>query len=574
MGEPTTTNDRKQAWVSVWVTVILSAGLAVAIGVGVWRTLGREDTEAYESPLILCVARQLVRGPWGLYGPYGRQNLLVLIHAPVYYRLAALLAWPLTIAGFDVVSAARLAGRSLSVLGLAVTAWSAYRIARLDGAPARAGWWAACLIAIAPVVGVIPFTVRPDMLGIGLQTTGIMLVLTALQSRRPSRRAIAGAYAAFGVAMCVKQHLVGGPVVSTILLLWAWRRGLVSFGRIGLGLLIAVTIVAVIYVTEELVTGGHMSQAVFMAATETARVRPADWGRAVIVVFNIIGESSFLIVLMTAAVLAQVVQKPGGAVRAALAPIGTALIGLVVVLAFVAKFYVSIFSIAAALMTVSICLFLFIPACTILERRTLFADRLDVTLCLFGAAELIIVVLLCQASTGAWVNYGIQAIVFAAILTARTLSRACELARLRRIVLPIALVSLAALAAVLQDAYASLVRVRNERRLVTSVVQAIGRPSSELYFDGWPGRNRVYGNVEMVYDDWLYPVFESMHLAEPRSSWLVSALTRGSIRVVITSSDGLLIDGLDKPLPAIGYTPRFRYPPFIICERAGAAMPE
>ncbi len=176
--------------------------------------MGREDTEVFESPLILSVARQLLYGPWGLYGPYDRHNHLVLIHAPLYYRLAALLAWLLKSAGLDVISAARLAGRSLSLVGLGLTAWSAYRIARLDGAPARAGWWAACLIASVPVVGLIPFTVRPDMLGVGLQTTGVMLVLAALRSERASGRAIAGAYAAFGLAICVKQHFVGGPVWS------------------------------------------------------------------------------------------------------------------------------------------------------------------------------------------------------------------------------------------------------------------------------------------------------------------------------------------------------------------------
>ena len=52
-------------------------------------------------------------------------------------------------------------------------------------------------------------------------------------------------------------------------------------------------------------------------------------------------------------------------------------------------------------------------------------------LCLFAAAEIAIVVSLCLASTGAWVNYAIQGIVFAAILTGRSLSRACDAARFR-----------------------------------------------------------------------------------------------------------------------------------------------
>ena len=57
--------------------------------------LHQEDIEALESPLLLSVARQLESGPRGLYGPYGGRYPLVLIHAPLYYRLAALVGWPL-----------------------------------------------------------------------------------------------------------------------------------------------------------------------------------------------------------------------------------------------------------------------------------------------------------------------------------------------------------------------------------------------------------------------------------------------------------------------------------------------
>ena len=70
-----------------------------------------------ESPLMLSVARQLVVGPWELYGPFGGSNPLVLIHAPLYYRAAALLAWPMARAGLHPVDAARLAGRLISALG-------------------------------------------------------------------------------------------------------------------------------------------------------------------------------------------------------------------------------------------------------------------------------------------------------------------------------------------------------------------------------------------------------------------------------------------------------------------------
>ena len=135
MREGLASKDRAGRWVSAWITGVLSISAVIATGFGIFLGLGNGDTEVVESPLMMSVARQLVRGPWELYGPFGRQNPLVLIHAPLYYRLAALLAWPLTIMGLDPISAAKLAGRSISFIGLLVTASSAYAIATLDRAP-------------------------------------------------------------------------------------------------------------------------------------------------------------------------------------------------------------------------------------------------------------------------------------------------------------------------------------------------------------------------------------------------------------------------------------------------------
>ena len=85
--------------------------------------------------MILSIARQLVAGPGELYGPFGGRNPLVLIHAPLYYRLAALSAWPIAQTGIHPVIAARLAGRGLSALGLLSTLATAYRLARSGGMP-------------------------------------------------------------------------------------------------------------------------------------------------------------------------------------------------------------------------------------------------------------------------------------------------------------------------------------------------------------------------------------------------------------------------------------------------------
>ena len=96
---------------STWLTVIFSLAAVVAVGFGAYLACGREDTEVLESPLMFSVGRQLVYGPWGLYGPFGAQNPLVLIHAPFYYHLAALLAWPIYLAGVDPVWAALAVGQ-------------------------------------------------------------------------------------------------------------------------------------------------------------------------------------------------------------------------------------------------------------------------------------------------------------------------------------------------------------------------------------------------------------------------------------------------------------------------------
>ena len=74
-------------------------------------------------------------------------------------------------------------------------------------------------------------------------------------------------------------------------------------------------------------------------------------------------------------------------------------------------------------LAVFFCLFIVIPACTFAERREVAGGRLDAAVAFFGVAELAIILPLCRASTGAWLNYAIPGLVFAAILTARILSR-------------------------------------------------------------------------------------------------------------------------------------------------------
>jgi Dolichyl-phosphate-mannose-protein mannosyltransferase len=572
MQQATTSIERMRTFVCRWVTAMLSIAGAAAIAFGIWAGLGPADTEPLESPLMLSIARQLDLGPWGLYGPYGGQYPLVLIHAPLYYHLAAILAGRLHAAGLDAITAARLAGRALSFLGLLLAGWSAFRIARLDGAPARAGWWAVCLFASAPVVGAIPFTVRPDMIGVGLQTTGVWLVLRALQSGRPGAVAVAGGFAAFGLAICVKQHLVGGLVVATLLLLWAAWRGRAPRRLVFVAGLTAASVLAAVYVVEELGTGGRMSQAIFVAAAATARVHPTDWVRGAIVLANIGGGSSGLIALFALAGLSQVALR-GGKGRAAVAIVGTLIAASVFFLPVAHHFRPGIVTGLSMSAAPFVCLILVIPACVLLERRTLFGTTLDGASCLLGTAEIAIVVPLCLASTGAWVNYGIQGIVFAAILTGRSLARACAEARLRTSLIALAVAALALVCFEFRDAYSTYARKRFERLKSELLLSNLTEPTSDLYFVADPGRNRLYGRTDLVFDHWLYPVFESVHGAEPRASWLRRALTDGSVRFVITTSKAPWIDGIAQPLTSLGYAARFEIGSLYVWEQVRAGRP-
>src|SRR5262249_19898256 len=200
MNESHSTDRRVGHWVSAWVTVGLAVSAAMTQGFWLVRAFGAEDNEALESPLMLSVARQLLAGPGGLYGPFGGSNPLVLIHAPLYYRTAALLAWPLAAAGVDPITPSPVSRRSISAMGLLVPRGAACGLARLGGAPRRSGWWAVLLIAAAPVLAGQPVAVRPDMAGVALQTVGVLLALEALHGKGSPGPRLLLAYAAFGLA--------------------------------------------------------------------------------------------------------------------------------------------------------------------------------------------------------------------------------------------------------------------------------------------------------------------------------------------------------------------------------------
>jgi len=560
VSKPPATERRVHFWASDWITAVLAVGAGV-LGFWVSMALRQEDTEALESPLVMAVARQLVAGPWGLYGPYGKQNPLVLIHAPLYYHLAALAAWPLARAGLDPLSASLVAGRSLSVLGLLATLAAAYRLARLDGAPRRVGWWAILLFAATPIHGGVAIEVRPDMLGVAFQTTGVLLVLSALRTERHRQATILAAFASFGLAIAIKQLFVVTPAISTFLLLAAWRRGKLASEPIGRALLLALSIVLVVYGTDELATGGRMSQSLFSAASNVSRVHLGDWSYAWRIGVAVIWKCTGWIAILVAAGVAMIAREAGWG-RNLLAALGTGLIGLIVAMAvlqfFVLQTSISTLIVYGLLATIVLVL----PVCILLEGRPFLGEQLDRSLWIYWVGEMMLMSILCRMSTGAWYNYSIQAVVFGSVLTARALSRALAGATTSRSLLAVMIATLAVPAFALTDAKQIALKRNADRTAVARILDKLKRPSQEFFFVDRPGDNRVHGRRDLVYDNWLYPVFESIGLAEPRSIWLRHALEAGPVRVVVMPSAGDRIEGIDQSLAELGYVQRGGFAPF------------
>ena len=297
-------------------------------------------------------------------------------------------------------------------------------------------------------------------------------------------------FAAFGLAICCKQHLVGGFVVATLLLSGAWWRGRVSLRLLGLAMLSTAVIVAVVYSAVEFATEGRMSAAIFIAAPAGALVHPTDWTRTAIIMTNVTGGSLFLIALVACAGMAQVARE--GGIRRVVAIVGTALVGLWLAMPVVEQLHPSFTTSLTGIVSIFVCLFVVIPACLIFDRHFLFRSSLDVQLFLFAAAELFIVVPLCRASTGAWVNYAIQGTIFVAILTARAMSRAFDDVRPVKALIPLAVVPAVLLGIEIKDEYRTYLARRVDQLEVQICLDYLkDAKASELYFAGSPARTRA-----------------------------------------------------------------------------------
>jgi len=417
-------------------------------------------------------------------------------------------------------------------------------------------------VAATPVFSGLPFEVRPDMLGVGLQTFGVLLLLAALLRERPGESGLHTAFACFGLAACIKQQFVVAPAIGTVLLMAAWAHGRIGLKAIARPILTALAIVGLCYGLDEWGTGRRMSRSVFVAAGSVGRIHPADWYAAGNIFLALMWKCGGIILLAAAALVAMVSARPGMG-RRLIAAAGTGLIAVIAALTvlqlFVVKMWLSVLIVAGLILIMSG----MIPVGVLIERRSMLGGKVDSALWALCAGELALTAILCRMSTGAWYNYAIQAVVFGGVLVARALARSFECAPSARHLLPAALAVLAVPAFAFTDAKEVMSKRQGERVLLARLLDHVKRPRSEVFVVDRPGDNRVHGRLDLVYDPWLYPVFESIGLAEPRSVWLAGALAAGPVHVVVTTSDRPEIDGVPRSLPELGYGPEARVGPFI-----------
>jgi hypothetical protein len=555
----------RTTWLAAWITTSLALGACTLIP---WllMALARDDVEASESTLMLAVARQLTHGPRELYGPYGGSNPLVLIHPPLYYRLAAFCAWPVARGGIDAETAARWAGRTLSLIGWVAMLAGAFVLARIARAPGIAGWWAVLLAAATPVYGGLPVEVRPDMIGIALQTWGVVFVFGALLEEGPrDPRKVLLAFACFALAGCVKQHLVVASGVAVIFLMGARKQKLLSLKTIGGAILIDAIILFFYYGLEEWATAGRMSRSM-LAAKEAAVIHPSNWGNAGDFMLVLCWKCVGLILLLAAASLAAV-RARGGSWRRLLTTAGTALIGLVAALTMVQVFAVTPRISNLIVLGLVVTMVCFAPSCAIALERAWRAGEIDFAVAVYLVCELALSAYLVRQSTGAWYNYSVQGMVFASVLAARALARAVERPLPARAVVALALAVFAVPAFAVTDAKETVARRRVEGVLIRRLFERVDENRDAVFFADRPGLNRVHGRSDLVYDPWLYPVFESMGLAEPRSKWLARKLETGPVRLIVTSMPQTRIDGIPREIPELGYTFRMRLGRWLVWSR-------
>jgi hypothetical protein len=507
--------DSRRRAALVWLIWILVAASAFTyVCHELIKGLALADSGYLETPLVLALAGQLRDGFHTLYGPFTASRPLVLIHAPLYYRLVAVVAWPFVAGGGgDAVWTSLVAGRAISFATTAATLLLAFRICVLDGASRRAGFLAMLLISSSAILGCRWATVRPDSLAMALQTLGVFWVLRAIEKNRLDYPALAPAFLAFALAFCAKQHNVVAAGVSCGLIAWeCWR------GRARVALLLALvatgaSVALGYFLWENWLTDGLSTISVFTLPGGPFRAINYGSPKHLIWVASIIGKMS----------------------------LGLLAVGVV---------------------------------CAWGRWRELRLSSLDTALGVYLAAELLSLVPLCIFNLGAAENYAQQAVVYAGILLARGLAPLLDDGgSMRRLV---ALAGAAALLLGLNLRVIGIYNAFQGRHqaMLQSVLHSPDLAAcapQDRFFAYAPHLNRLYGRCSLAHDEWLYSAYEMVGAADPRENWLKDTLVTGSVRqvVVVTPPEKgpTTLPGVDESLPELGYILARQIGPYYIWNR-------
>ena len=490
---------------SIAAAALVYAGSVLMLG------MRHEDIGRLETPFAFSVAMQVEHGPGLLYGPYERGNHLVIIHAPLYYRLAAIGASFLHRCGVEPVAASFVAGRLLSLGAMILVLAAATSLSGRDGGSPKAALLTILLIAAAPIPGILSVMVRPDALAVALQTWGVVWVLAALlrEAGEPTTRELLLAYTAFALAFCTKQHSLIAPVISSALLAVAVFQRRKRLQPIVLAHLAGLGVVLIDLIGEQLVTGGQMFQSAFVLPGGPFRTILLGSWTHVATTFAIVVKK--LIGYIVLAVCCGVILGPWG------------------------------------------------------------GGRLDRLLLIYTTAEVASQIPLYYYNSGAADNYMFQAVIFASVLMGRSLARRLEEPDGRTWGLTLA--ALASLIIANRDfQFVELMwRTRNEDRV--ALRELLSRPpissieKDGIYFVDRPDLNRLHGNRHLVHDEFVYGAFETVGVAEPRSLWLRSALETGAVHFVIVPDDRQTLSGLKESLPKMGYRAVGRFGVYRLWER-------
>jgi hypothetical protein len=174
------------------------------------------------------------------------------------------------------------------------------------------------------------------------------------------------------------------------------------------------------------------------------------------------------------------------------------------------------------------------------------------------------------------------AVVWASILVARAAIRVLDAPTLSVRSLAIGLAALALLGNDVRLAEKSYSDRRDGRELMSQVLSdpvVAATPRNQRYFVSKPQLNRLYGRADLAHDEWLYHSYEIAHLAEPRSRWLLAALSgqtpegekvpNGVTVVIVPSEEGRgdSVHGLDISLPHLGYKIIQQYGKYAVWQR-------